>query len=64
MAKKEKKEKEKVQGWNEKKKKEKGTSIDDWKEYSNCVKTLLFYREIYLIPSFKILILMQVYAHV
>lgn len=64
MAKKEKKRKGESARMKRKKKKEKGTSIDDWKEYSNCVKTLLFYREIYLIPSFKILILMQVYAHV
>lgn len=64
MAKKEKKKEGRKCKDETKKKKEKGTSIDDWKEYSNCVKTLLFYREIYLIPSFKILILMQVYAHV
>lgn len=58
--KKKQKKREKVQGWNEKKR----TSIKDWEKYSNGVKILLSYKEIYLIPGFKILILMEVYAHV
>lgn len=46
------------------KRKKRRTSIKDWEKYSNDMKILLSYKEIYLIPGFKILILIEVYAHV
>lgn len=63
--KKERKKKQKKKGESARmKRKKRRTSIKDWEKYSNGVKILLSYKEIYLIPGFKILILMEVYAHV